>query len=226
MSSCSGQVSAAGLPAEGLDLHAEVLGEMNGVKNVPAVQTEALLALVETIGADHLRHAEVRRRVFGVAAAGDVEVPGAAKVVLRAGAADRREIVVAVEVDLELALAPPAGGIDSPGEVGADVVTLTCDAVDENVRIACAKRVVAPELGVKIAQPGDVMISFVGHLVVQLGIVIAEVLYREPGPTLERHRPVGVEAPMRVDGDHGRTDLSEPAPAAGEEVAERDLDSW
>ncbi len=105
-------------------------------------------------------------------------------------------------------------------------MALTCDTVNENMRIACAKRVGAAELGVKIAPPADVMISFVGHLVVQLGIGIAEVLYREPGATLERHRPVGVEAPMRVDGDHARADLSEPAPAAGEEVAERDFDSW
>ncbi len=104
------QVSAAGLPAEGLDFDPEVAGEMDGVGDVPAVQTEALLALVEAIGADYLRHAEVRRAVFGVAATGDVEIPGAAKVVLGAGAADRREIVVAVEIDLELALAPPAGG--------------------------------------------------------------------------------------------------------------------
>ena len=51
------EVSATGLPAEGLDLDTQIGGEMDGVQDMPAVETEALLALVEPVGADHLGHA-------------------------------------------------------------------------------------------------------------------------------------------------------------------------
>ena len=158
----------------------------------------------------------------------DVEVPGAAKVVLGAGAADGRIIVVPVEVDLELALPPPAGRVDAPGEIGADVVATTWTPS----RRACyrGKRILAAELGMEVAEPGDVEIDLVGHRVVHLGIFIAEVLHGKSGVALEGHWPVGVEAAVRVDGDHRGTDLSKPAPAAGEEVPERDLtagsDAW
>ena len=43
-------VSPTRLPAEGLDLDTQVVGEMDGVWDMPAVQTEALLALVEAVG--------------------------------------------------------------------------------------------------------------------------------------------------------------------------------
>jgi hypothetical protein len=144
-----------------LNLDAKVRREMDGVQDMPAVETEALLALVEAVGANHLGHAEVRRAVFGIATARDIEVPRAAKVVLGPGAADRREILVAIEVDLEFALAPPAGAVDAPREVGADVVAMTCDAIEENMGIAGAKRVGAAELSVKITQPGDIKIGLV-----------------------------------------------------------------
>src|SRR5215207_5898516 len=108
------QISAAGLPAEGLDLDAQVVSEMDGIRNVPTVETEPLLALVEAVRPDHLGHAEVRRGVFGIALARDVEIPGAAEVVLSASAADRRVIVVAIEIDLEVALAPHQPGLFTP----------------------------------------------------------------------------------------------------------------
>ena len=100
---------------------------------MPAVETEALLALIEAVGPDHLGHAEVRRVVFGIAAAGEVEVPGAAEVILGAGAADRGVIVVAVEIDLQFALAPPAKAVDTPRKVGADIVTMTGNAVQDDM---------------------------------------------------------------------------------------------
>ena len=70
----SWSTAAAGLPTQRLDLDTKVAGEMDGVQHMPAVETEALLALIETVGTEHLGHAEVRGGVFGVAVAGDVEV--------------------------------------------------------------------------------------------------------------------------------------------------------
>ena len=102
---------------------------------------------------------------------------------------------------------------------------MTCDAVEKNVCAACGKRVVAAELGVEIAEPCHIHIGLVGHLVVEHRVRTSEVLHSELGVALEGHRPVGVEAAVRIDGDHAGADLREPAPPVGEEVAERNLDS-
>src|SRR5690606_38810723 len=133
----------AGTPAERLDVHAERALEPDRVGQVPAVHAEPLLAAVAAVGAQDLVQAQVGGAVGGVALAGDVEVPRPAEVVLGAGAADRRELLVAVEVELHLALAPPAARVRGPREVGADVVAPPGDALDEHVRVALAQRVVA-----------------------------------------------------------------------------------
>jgi hypothetical protein len=48
------EISAARLPSEGLDLDAQVVGEVDGIQNVPTIETETLLALVEAVRLDHL----------------------------------------------------------------------------------------------------------------------------------------------------------------------------
>src|SRR5271170_6549456 len=102
-------VTAPRHPAERLDVHSQVGVEVNRVEEMPAVHPEALLAPIQPIRADDLMQPEKRRRIGGVTLPGHVEVPGAAEVVLGAGAADRGELLVAVEVELHLALTPPAG---------------------------------------------------------------------------------------------------------------------
>ena len=54
----------------------QVLLEADGVHDVPAVEAEPLLALVQAVGLDDLVQAQVRGGEGGVALAGDVEVPG------------------------------------------------------------------------------------------------------------------------------------------------------
>src|SRR5699024_12726342 len=66
--------------------------------------------------------------------------------------------------------------------------------------------------------------QFIGHLVVDAGVDVGGVLQGQPRPLPERHRPVGVETPVRVGGDHLGVDLGELAPAAAEEVAVGHLD--
>src|SRR5271165_3276169 len=118
---------------------------------MPAVHAEPLLAAVKPIRADDLVQAEKRCRVGGVSLPGHIEVPGAAEVVLGAGAADRRELLVAVDVELDLALAPPAGVVGTPGEIGADVFPRTLHAIKDRVQGARGERVAAVKLAVQIA---------------------------------------------------------------------------
>ena len=60
------QVAAAGLPAQALDGHFEVVVEADRIGNVPAIEAEALLRIVHAVRADDLRHAGVGRGEFRV----------------------------------------------------------------------------------------------------------------------------------------------------------------
>jgi hypothetical protein len=81
---------------------------------VPAVETEALLALVDAVGPDDLRHAGIGSGEFGVGRGmalvdrADVEIVGAAEIILGAGSADGGKLAVAIHEELDLPLAPPA----------------------------------------------------------------------------------------------------------------------
>ena len=198
-------------------------GEGDRVRDVPAVHPEPLLAGVQAVGLDHLVQSEVGRAVRGVALAGHVEVPGPAEVVLGAGAADGRELLVVVEVELHLALAPPAAAVDPPRQVAADVVAATRHTVEQHVRPAGRDRVAPAPLGMQIAVPGR-LARLVGDLEVDPRRGVGGVLQAEPRPLPERHRPVAVEPAVRVDRDRDRGQLGEHAPALAEEVADRHLD--
>src|SRR4029077_12204251 len=111
--------------------------EADRVHDVPAVEAEALLRAVGAVRADHLGQAAIVGGELDIGArklpvdGAEVEIVGAAEIVLRAGAADGREGAVAIEEEFDLALAPPAGIVDAPGHVGADIVAVPADAVED-----------------------------------------------------------------------------------------------
>ena len=133
------QVAPAAAPAERLHRDRQVGAEPDRVGEMPTVEAEALLRPVLAVGPQHLGHARVRRRELGVVAA-DVEVVRAAEVVLGAGSADRRELVVAVDEELHLALAPPAGVVHAPRAIRADVLAATVHAVEDPHDLARRQR--------------------------------------------------------------------------------------
>jgi hypothetical protein len=190
---------------------------------VPAVQPEALLRAVRAVRAQDLGHAGVGRGELAVLAI-DVEVVGAAEVVLGAGAADGRELVVVVDVELDLALAPPARVVDPPSAVGADVLAATLDAVKDGDDVALGQRVDPAELGAEAGRVVRDVAQRVGHLVVDDAFLDAVVGQGDAGALSEGHLPVAVERPARVDAHRQRRHLRVLAPAAGEEVPERALD--
>ena len=131
--------------------------------------------------------------------------------------------VVPVEVELDLALAPPAAGVAAPGEVGAHVLAHAAHAVDERVHPR-GHRVGPPPVRVQVGALRLVAAGLVGHLVVDDGRGSRQVGEREVRALAERHRPVAAEPAVRVDRDHRRRELGEPAPPLAEEVADRHLD--
>jgi hypothetical protein len=192
-------------------------GEIHSARLEPLVHP---LAAIQPVRADDLMQPEKRRRVGRVTLPGHVEVPGAAEIVLGPGAADRGELLVAVEVELHLALTPPAGVVSAPGEIGADVFSGAVHSIKDRVQRAGGERVTAVELAVQVTAICDVHIDFVAHLVVDGGGLRRTVLQGEPGMPGHRHRPVAVEAAVRIGRDRQGGQLGKLTPALGEEVAE------
>ena len=191
---------------------------------MPAVEAEALLRTVERIGT-HSLHAGVRRREGNVAVVGFrvLEIIGAAEIVLRGGTADRRVCGVAVQVEFDLALTPPACVVDAPRHVRADVLPLAAHAVEDRVNALVRQRVHAAELRVEIGAVRPDVGQRVVDLVVHRHRVVRAVFERHAAPPAKRHRPVAVERAARIDADRKRGDLHVFLPAAAEEIADRAL---
>ena len=82
------QIACAGAPSKRLDGDAEVLLEADWIRDVPAVEAEALLRDEKAIGADDLRQSRVWGCEFLILASLPIlEAVGATEVVLGAGAA-------------------------------------------------------------------------------------------------------------------------------------------
>src|SRR3954464_8251579 len=128
---------------------------------------------------------------------GYVEVPRATEVVLGTGAADGRELVVAVHVELDLALTPPTGTVDAPRQVGADVVPWALDTVQQRVHGLGRQRVAPPPLRVQVRRLLGYGAQPVVDLEVDDDLLVVKVLQGQLGPLAERHLPAAVEVAVR-----------------------------
>ena len=108
-------------------------------------------AAVQAVRLYHLVHTQISGHVRRVPLPGDVKVPGPPEVILRARPAMWARL--AVQVKLDLALAPPTRAVYPYGHIGADVT-----AADRRLpsRMVCTwpvgHRVGPPPMGVEIAQ--------------------------------------------------------------------------
>lgn len=220
------QIAAAVAPAECLNRHAQIALKADRVGDVPAVHAEALVGVIQPVRRADIGEAGVRRRKGLVAVRILIlKVVGAAEIILRPRAADGRVFAVAVHIKLDLALAPPAVVVDAPGQIGADVLPLALHVVEDRIDLFIGQRVDAPELRVKI---GGVL-GDVGQRIIDLiekgGIFIADILQRHAAAPAERHLPVTVQGPPRIDADSQRRERAVLIPAAGEKVADRAFDA-
>src|SRR2546423_1876744 len=117
---------------------------------MPAVHTKTLLAPVETVGLQNLVQPKERRCERTIALTGHIEVPGSSEIVLGTRATNRRVFIVAVEIELDLPLAPPAGVIDAPGYVCSDIMATPLDTVKDSMHLAVGEWVATPPLSVEV----------------------------------------------------------------------------
>ncbi len=134
------------------------------------------------------------------------ESPRAADVVLEPGAADRRELGVAVAEDLDLAFAVPGARVDDAyADAAAEEAARAAEVVGDHEVAAHDGRVLAPERHVQDTELGR-------QLRLQR-VVDLEVEHRAPRTAVddfdahlpaERHRHVGVEAAAFLRGRQRR----------------------
>ena len=176
-----------------------------------------------TLGQSAVGCRELRVAALSVRALG-VEVVRATEVIFCAGAADCREIFVAVDVEFNFALAPPAVVVHTPGYVCADVVAPAFDAVEDGIDAFIRQRINATELSVKI---GGVL-GYVGQrvidLVVHREVVVSQVFERDLEGFAEGHLPVAIQGAAGIDADGQGGNLGVSPPAAGEEIADGAFD--
>jgi len=101
---------------------------------MPSVQAKSLAHLVNPVRRQDLRQPGVRRaKHLVLLRLAILEVVGTAEIILRAGPADGRELPIAVHKKLDFALAPPTGTVHLPRQVGAHVMSLAGDAVEDGI---------------------------------------------------------------------------------------------
>ena len=185
----------------------------------------AILRRVERIPA--VRRTEGQRHRRRVDAQRILEGPRAAGVVLEPGAALCRVFLVVVDVELDLALAPPEPLQRGQPDVGPDIVAAANDPVEDHMVLTQGRGGVAaaPVRVEQCSVVGQVVVHRVIELVVdpadRAGVFVGQL---DPGMPPERHGEVAVQPAGRRDHDRLRGDERPLAESVAEEVAERYLD--
>ena len=111
-----------------------------------------------------------------------------------------------------------------PREIGAHILPLPLDAVQDGVEALLSQRRFASELRMEVSgvsrHPGQRVVD----LVIDCHVLLIPVLQRDPRFLAEGHLPVAIEGAARVHAHRQRVDLAILAPAAGEEIADGAFD--
>src|SRR6185437_14500027 len=124
-------VGADRLPTQALNRDPQIRLEPHRIGDVPAIKAEAGITF-PVFGAQDLHQAGIGtgKRLILVAERAD-EVVGAVEVVFGAGAGDGGKLAVAIQEELDFAFAPPAALPDAIGHIGADILALTANAIQD-----------------------------------------------------------------------------------------------
>ena len=174
------------------------------------------------IGADDLRHAGPGCREFKIFARYRVfKSVRAAKIILCAGAANRRKFFVPVHEEFNLAFSPPAVIVYSPGKISADILSLPFDTIKNRIYRFVGHGVCSSELGVKIAGVFGNVGEGVIDLVIERHAFIAQVFHGNFAGLAKGHNPVTVESTSRIDTNGNGRNLGVFSPPACKEITNR-----
>ena len=152
--------------------------------------------------------------------------PCAPDVVLEARATDRRQLVVAVAEDLDLAFAVPVARVDhTDADRAAQEATRSLEAVDDDEVALLHGRVLSPERHVQVSHAVVERPEGVVDLVVEDDRALPAVGRHDAHVLAERHRHVAVEAASLLHGMERGVVLDRASVRQAEEVDERHRDA-
>src|ERR1700739_586366 len=101
------QISLSALPPERLNSDAQIMIETDGVRYMPAIETEALLRLIKAVRLDDLRETGVGRSESVVLMCFLIfKIIGAVEVVFCTGPVNGGELLVAIQEEFDFSFTP------------------------------------------------------------------------------------------------------------------------
>ena len=150
------------------------------------------------------------------------EAPRPAEVVLGTGAAPGGVFVIAIDVHLDLALAPPAAFQRGQRQIRAHIRAAPAHTVEHHIVAAGFGESFATPLRVEAHHIlRQLVIRRVVDLVEERWYVLVMVVAQHDARMTERHGPVAVEPPVGIDHHRNRIDPAGLCMPAAEEVADR-----
>jgi len=199
-------------PAQRLHRDAQVLFEEDRILQVETVERHARSGLA---GFTHdVLEAKVWDRVIIF-----IKTPRPTEVILGAGAANRRPLLVAVEIHLDLPLAPPAGTVLLPAHEGADKVSMAAHAIEDGIDILVRHGIGPAELRVEIKAVRRHFLQGVIKGVEEVRDIGRGIIFhRDAGVLFERHREEAVHATLRIHIDRQGVDVLVAVPRLAKEI--------
>src|SRR5271165_1039993 len=192
---------------------------------MPAIHSESLLTLVKSVGLNDLRQAGIGRREYAVLSRRMLKIPGATKIVLCSCSTNSGPFNITIQVKFDFTFAPPAIVAHAPGEISANVLSLTPNPVDDRMNPFVRYRVGAPPLRVKIGPVFRNLRQRVSNLVIETGHrICAQIFQRNECAFAKRHFPVAIECACRVHRHRQRSDIAAHTPTVAEKISQWHLD--
>jgi hypothetical protein len=198
---------------------------------MPAIEAKTLGHIVVAITTNCLGQAAIRRAEFGIVRFRNskriprpgIEVVRPAKVIFSARSADRGIARIAIHVELDLSFAPPAVVVDAPGQVSANILSLTAEAVEQHIVLLVRQGVGTTDLSMKVHRIVGNLREDIIHLVVKRHRFRVDVLESDPTFVAEGHGPIPVEGTPWIHTNYQALNWRIAAPAHVEKVADRRL---
>src|SRR5450432_2073421 len=171
------------MPSQGLDRYPEIFFKPDWIGDMPAIQSKPLGYIIVAVTANHLCKSRIGAvefsiiRLFNTASIFFVriKVVGTAEVIFRSRAAYCRVFRISVHIKFYFSFAPPSIAMYSPGEIGANILSASMNAIQQYDDRFIWQGIHAPELCMKISCVGRHFCEYIVYLVIQHHRVLVDI---------------------------------------------------
>ena len=183
------------------------------------IHSKPLIRLKGPLGIQYLTKAGIKIGKLLVGSFGIFKVPGASKIILRAGTANRWVFLIPIHVKFDLTFSPPIIVIYLPGQIGSYILAFSYNIVRKNAGLLVGYRIRPAKLSVKISRPVIYLRQIIVYLIKQGLLIPAHIFYRNPGAFPEGHGKIAVISPRWIYIDRQRRHKGRRIPAAAKEIS-------